>query len=63
MSFPLLSDMKRDVLARYGILDEKSGLAKRTTFMIDKQGVIRQIVQGKDAIDPSATVAFCSLHK
>jgi peroxiredoxin Q/BCP len=49
LNFPLLSDQKRDVLRRYGVLKEKSVVgvpfrwADRTTFVIDENGIIRRI--------------------
>lgn len=40
-SFPLLSDLKRETISRYGVLDEERGFAKRSAFVIDRDGVIR----------------------
>jgi peroxiredoxin Q/BCP len=57
LPFPLLSD-KGGVAARaYGV---KSLLwANRTTFVIDENGKIISILEGKDAIDPGLSVAAC----
>jgi peroxiredoxin (alkyl hydroperoxide reductase subunit C) len=65
LNFPLLSDFKREVSKQYGILNEERGFANRATFVVDKEGVIRHIDVGKDAIDPSGAGAACSLleHK
>ncbi len=65
VNFPLLSDFKRDVSKQYGILNEERGFANRATFVIDKQGIIRHVEQGKEAIDPSGAHAACSVleHK
>ncbi len=65
LTFPLLSDFQRTVSKAYGILNEERGFANRTTFVIDKDGVIQHIDKGKDAIDPSGAHAACSLleHK
>ncbi len=65
LNFPLLSDFKRTVSKDYGILNEEHGFANRTTFVVDKEGVIRHIEKGKDAIDPSGAHQACSLleHK
>ncbi len=57
--FPILSDWKKEVSRKYGILDENSGFARRTTFVIDKNGVIQKIDQGSDALDPSGVVGMC----
>ena len=66
--FPLLSDQNGKVLKRYGvpIRVKQVGttsyeLAQRATFLIDKQGVIRRVELGEDAVDPSKTVTACSL--
>jgi peroxiredoxin Q/BCP len=41
LPFPLLSDEKRQVIRRYGVLDETWNLAKRSYFIIDRKGVVR----------------------
>jgi peroxiredoxin len=41
MKVDLLSDFKRDVARRYGVLLEDRFYANRAYFLIDKQGVIR----------------------
>jgi len=38
LSFPLLSDFKREVSAAYGVLLTESGHSGRAIFVIDKQG-------------------------
>jgi peroxiredoxin len=61
VTFPLLSDFTREVTTKYGILNEKFPVAHRTTFVIDKDGVIQHIDREKDALDPSGAGAACSL--
>jgi mycoredoxin-dependent peroxiredoxin len=62
--FPILSDWKKEVSRKLGVLDENSGFARRTTFVIDKQGIVQKIDQGRDALDPSGVVGVCEkLHK
>ena len=61
--FPILSDWKKDVVKQYGILDEQSGFARRTTFVIDTEGVVQHIDQARDALDPSGAITACSLMK
>ena len=39
--FPMLSDIKRQLSMRLGILDAEAGVAQRATFIVDPQGVIR----------------------
>ena len=65
LTFPLLSDFKRTVSQQYGILDEARSLAIRTTFLVDKQGIVQHIEQGSEAIDPSGVGQACDLleHK
>jgi peroxiredoxin (alkyl hydroperoxide reductase subunit C) len=41
LNFPLLSDFKKEVAERYGILDEKEGVALRGLFIIDPDGVLQ----------------------
>lgn len=46
LAVPLLSDEGGKVAARYGAKMPVVGLAKRKTFVIDKAGIIRHIVDG-----------------
>jgi peroxiredoxin (alkyl hydroperoxide reductase subunit C) len=41
LKYPLLSDFKKDVAERYGILDDKEGVALRGLFIIDPDGVLQ----------------------
>ncbi len=59
VEFPILSDGKRDVSRKYGILDEENGVARRTTFVIDTNGVVQHIDQAREALDPSGAVGVC----
>jgi len=61
----LLSDFKREVSKEYGVLNEEHGFANRTTFVVDKDGIIRHIDKDAAAIDPSGAGAACSMleHK
>ena len=61
--FPILSDFKKDVARKYGILDENSGMARRTTFVIDMDGVVQHIDQGSAALDPTGAVGACARLK
>jgi len=65
LTFPLLSDFKRNVSKDYGVLNEEHDFANRTTFVIDKDGIIQHIDKDKAAIDPSGAGAACDLleHK
>lgn len=61
VTFPLLSDFKRRVVKDYGIFDEERGFGTRATFVVDKDGIIRHIEQGKTAIDPTGAYQACGL--
>ena len=63
IDFPLLSDWKKDVARKYGVLDETSGLARRVTFVIDASGIVRHVDAGADAVDPTGAVGACRLFK
>lgn len=41
LNYPLLSDFKKEVAGRYGILDEKEGAALRGLFIIDPDGILQ----------------------
>jgi peroxiredoxin (alkyl hydroperoxide reductase subunit C) len=41
LPFPMLSDIKRELTGKLGILDSEAGVAQRATFVVDPQGVIR----------------------
>lgn len=57
LPFPLLSDKGGATARAYGV----KGLlwANRTTFVINEEGRITAIFEGRDAIDPAGTVAAC----
>ena len=60
-TFPLLSDFaKRQVARDYGVLIENAGVANRATFVVDKEGKIQHIEEGKTAIDPTGAATACS---
>ena len=61
VKFPLLSDFTRQVTTEYGILNPKFPVANRTTFVIDKNGIIQHIDKDAEAIDPNNAHAACSL--
>ena len=65
LTFPLLSDFKHNVSIAYGVFDDKNWVATRATFVIDKDGIIQHIEQGRTAIDPTGAYEACSLkdHK
>ena len=61
VKFPLLSDFMRTATKEYGIFNEERGFANRTTFVVDKNGVIQHIDKDATAIDPTGAGAACDL--
>lgn len=61
VTFPLLSDWKRDTTKAYGLFNETSGYGRRGTFVIDKEGIIQHVEVGGTAIDPSGAYQVCDL--
>ncbi len=41
LPFPMMSDVKRDLVEQLGILDINAGVAQRATFIVDPDDVIR----------------------
>jgi mycoredoxin-dependent peroxiredoxin len=41
LPFPLLSDVHRTVIRAYGVLDVDRNVAYRSTFVVDRDGVLR----------------------
>src|ERR1039458_5755539 len=41
LALPMLSDLKRELCGELGIPDENEGVARRATFIVDPQGIIR----------------------
>ncbi len=48
LPFPLLADPKGIILEAYGVKMPVLGIAKRVTFIIDRQGQIRRILRNVD---------------
>ena len=68
LNFPLLSDFNKDVIQAYGVFNPDmiglKGIAKRATFVIDKDGVIRHAeVQDDARNEPDYGKVFDALSK
>lgn len=61
LPFPLLSDEGGKVARKYGGTVALVGVASRTTFVVDRDGTVKEMVTGSDAIDPSKAVAACGV--
>jgi peroxiredoxin len=59
--FPILSDAKRDVSQTYGVFDEERGIARRTTFVIDRAGIVKQVFMAQEAVDPTQALEVCAV--
>ena len=61
VTFPILSDEDKSVSRAYDVLMPIIRWANRLTFVIDKQGIVREVIKGGAAIDPSRTQQACML--
>ena len=61
VTFPLLSDWKRKTTVNYGLYNETSGYGSRATFVVNKEGKIESIEQGRAAVDPTGAYQVCDL--
>lgn len=59
LPFPLLSDADGKVARKYGGVVPIVGVANRVTFVIGRDGTVKEIVTGAEAIDPTRSVAAC----
>jgi peroxiredoxin Q/BCP len=58
LPFPLLADTEGVAAKAYGVANA-AGYANRVTFVIEKDGKISNVIEGKDAIDPALTLSAC----
>ncbi len=63
VDYPLLSDFKREVSRLYGTLNEEHGFSNRVTFVIDKEGRIKDIEAGNSAIGVGGALSSCEALK
>lgn len=61
VTFPLLSDWKRDATKAYGLYDEARAFGRRATFVLDKEGIIQHVEVGNTAIDPTGALQVCNI--
>ena len=57
LDYPILSDPDRKVAMQYGVASDEKAFAKRWTFFIDKEGVIKHIDQKVNAKEHGKDVA------
>jgi peroxiredoxin len=58
--YPLLSDPEGKVASAWVGLMPVVKVAKRANFVVGKDGLVKEVVEGSDAIDPTAAVNACS---
>jgi peroxiredoxin len=68
LNFPLLSDFNKEVIQSYGVFNPDmiglKGIAKRSTFVIDKDGIVRYAEILEDARnEPNYDKVFEALSK
>lgn len=63
LPYPLLSDAGGKVAKRYGGTVAVIGVASRATFVVDRDGIVKEIVTGGAAIDPAGAIAACPVPK
>jgi peroxiredoxin Q/BCP len=59
LPFPLVADPEAVAAKAFGVANVEKGYANRVTFVIGKDGKIASVIEGKDAIDPTATLTAC----
>jgi peroxiredoxin len=59
--FTMLSDSKRDISRAYGVFDEQNVVARRTTFVIDRAGIVQQVFMAQEALDPAHALEACAV--
>lgn len=57
LDYPILSDPDRKVAMEYGVASDEKAFAKRWTFYIDKEGVIKEIDKQVKAAEHGKDVA------
>jgi peroxiredoxin Q/BCP len=63
LPFPLLADSGGKVAKLYGGTVPIIGIANRATFVLDRDGTVKQVVTGSDAVDPRGAIVSCPLRK
>ncbi len=62
LPFPLLSDEGGKVAAKYTGTMPLVGFARRANVVIGQDGLVKAIVEGGSAVDPTSAIASCPLR-
>jgi peroxiredoxin Q/BCP len=60
LPFPLLADKDGAAARAYGVFE--AGYAQRVTFVIDRDGKVVKVLEGKEALDPNPALTSCPLR-
>jgi peroxiredoxin len=63
VKFNILSDASREISKSYGVYNERGLVANRSTFVIDKNGVVQKEFLAAEALDPAKSLEACALLK
>jgi alkyl hydroperoxide reductase subunit AhpC len=63
ITYPLLSDMHRDVVKRYGVHWPELNACYRATFVIDKQGTVRFVERYPRGVLPEPDKILAEVKK
>ncbi len=61
VTFPLLSDWRREATKAYGLYNETTAIGARGTFVVDMDGKIQHVEVGRSAVDPTGAYQACDL--
>jgi peroxiredoxin len=63
VKFNILSDASRDISKSYGVFNERQLVANRSTFVIDRNGIVQKEFIAQEALDPAKSLEACALLK
>jgi peroxiredoxin len=63
VKFNILSDASREISRTYGVFDDQGLVSRRTTFIIDSDGVVQKVFMAQEALDPAHALEACAILK
>ena len=63
VTFPIVSDWGGEVTKQYGIYNPSYKAARRVTFLVGKDGKVKEVHMDKEAVDPTKMVESCKRQK
>jgi peroxiredoxin len=63
VKFNILSDASREISKSYGVWNDRQLVANRTTFVIDRNGIVQKEFMQTEALDPNKSLEACALLK